>query len=229
MGKTFLKLFLAALTSCATVQVFSQPAFEKVQSKDTLKSLSATLINEFDVFLRNNNITPPFIPGVKIATTYQLIYWDESVGKVVLPYWEELFPEQKEIFVTWRGDDAEEFFTSLFNWFFIPHELGHFILSTNPGLHLTPYECERRANIFAATFLLSKEENREKIKYIETSLEEVIRKLPKIDFKNMSEEEYFNANYSTLGIDPNAYGYFQFKFILDILKTKKNLSIKELL
>jgi Zn-dependent peptidase ImmA (M78 family) len=86
-----------------------------------------------------------------------------------------------------------------------------------------------QANIFAVTFLLSKKENRKKIKYIETSLEQVIKILPKIDFNNLSEEAYFNANYMKLGNDINAYGYFQFRFILNILKSKKRYILHNLL
>jgi len=228
MKRVFLQPFLIALISCATVQVFSQPIFKKFQSKEALNNHAVTMINEFDLFMRKNGITPPFIPGVKIVTTYSLIYLEGTGENVVLPYWEELYPEQKKIFEEWRGAKAEEFFVSLFNWFFIPHELGHFVMSTKLDLHLTPYENERRANIFATAFLLSNEENKGKIKYLETSLEEVMNILPIIDFKNMSEEEYFNINYYKLSVDPNLYGYFQFKFILNILKNKDNIYINNM-
>ncbi|MBP1631482.1 MAG: hypothetical protein H6Q15_2375 [Bacteroidetes bacterium] len=212
-----------------TLQVFSQNIFENYQSKEILGHQAVTMINKFDIFMKNNGITPPLVPGAKIATSYALIYWEGDSNNVVLPYWEELYPTQKEIFVRWKGNDAEEFFTSLFNWFFIPHELGHFILLTNPDLNLTPYESERRANMFALSFLLNENGNEEKIRYIEKSLEEILKRLPKIDFENMSEKDYFNANYNKLGNNPDAYGYFQFKFILDLLKTKEKITIKNLL
>ena len=59
------------------------------------------------------------------------------------------------------------------------------------------------------------------------SLTQVLEILPKIDFGNMSEADYFNANYQKMGGNPNVYGYFQFKFITDILNKQKDFSIRK--
>ena len=80
-------------------------------------------------------------------------------------------------------------------------------------------------NEFALAFLLSQEGNSEKIKYLEKSLGEVLDALPEIDFDSMTEEEYFNLNYSHLSNHPGVYGYFQFKFILDLIDNKKEIDI----
>lgn len=118
---------------------------------------------------------------------------------IILPYWDEPFDEQKELFRTWRAEEAEEFLISLFNWFFVPHELGHFIEINFNTDTLTPYEFEMAANKFAVTFFTGKEYNKDKIKYIRESLTDVLKILPDIDFGDMSEEEYFNTNYKQLG------------------------------
>lgn len=229
MKIAFIILFSIIILKGNYVNVFCQKTFEEYSSKDTLLCDAKKIINEFDMFMREKGFTPPYIPSIEISTSYALIYWNEAKNRVVLPYWDKLYPEQKKLFIGWRGENAEEFFISLFNWFFIPHELGHFMLLTNPHNNLTPYESERAANEFAIAFLISKRENQEKIKFIEKSLQEVLDILPIIDFENMTEEEYFNVNYSKLGTNPNAYGYFQFKFILDILKTKDNININSYL
>jgi hypothetical protein len=164
--------------------------------------------------MRDMGIVPPYIPTVNIQTGSYLIKWDEPNQGIILPFWDELFDEQKELFKTLKGENAEEFFISLFNWFLIPHELGHFINPMEDSL--SPYKKEQAANEFAVAFFLSQKENQEKMDYIEKSLPEVLELLPKIDFNNFTEEEYFNMNYTKLGSNPNAYGYFQFKFILNI-------------
>jgi len=51
--------------------------------------------------------------------------------------------------------------------------------------------------------------------------------MPGIDFGEMSEEEYFNTYYQQLGNNPNVYGYFQFKFILDILNNQEQINLQK--
>lgn len=209
--------------------ISGQTVFKENAIKDSLIEDVSLMIAQFDVFMHNNGIELPYKPGVKVSTTYALIYWDSESKSVVLPYWKELYPEQREIFTRWKGDEAQYFFISLFNWFFIPHELGHFAMLTNDNLNISAYEAERRANIFAITFFRKDKENKEKLQYIENSLQDVIKRLPSIDFQNMTEEEYFNANYQKLGNNPDAYAYFQFKFILDILKDKNQIPLVDLI
>lgn len=200
-----------------------QNSLKHYGSKQTLESDVKKIINDFDLFMKSKGINPPYIPTVKIQTEPFLIKWDEPNKGMILPYWDELSNEQKEIFNKWRGKNAEEFFILMFNWFFIPHELGHFI---NPMKEsLTPYKSEQAANEFAIAFFISNKENQERINFIKKSLQEVLEILPKIDFNNMSEEEYFNANYSKLGRNPDAYGYFQFNFILDVLNNQEDINI----
>jgi len=206
---------------------FGQSVFVSYDSKEKLESDVSMIINDFDIFMKEMGIKPHYKPGVKVQTAPFLIKWDEPNKGLILPLWDELMDEQKELFKTWRGEDAEEFFVALFNWFFVPHELGHFIeLSFNTNT-LTPYESEIAANEFAITFLTSKVENKDKISYIRESLHEVLKILPSIDFGNMSEEEYFNTNYQQLGNNPNAYGYFQFKLILDILNNQEQINLQK--
>lgn len=219
--------FLVVILAFGSIS--AQPIFKENTIKDSLIEDVSLMIGQFDVFMRNNGIELPYKPGVKVSTTYALIYWDSESKSVVLPYWQELYPEQREIFTRWKGDEAQHFFVSLFNWFFVPHELGHFAMLTNHNLNISVYEAERRANMFAITFLRKDKENTEKLQYIENSLQEVIKRLPPIDFQNMTEEEYFNANYQTLGNNPDAYAYFQFKFILDITKDKNQIPLIDLI
>ncbi|MFC2137712.1 ImmA/IrrE family metallo-endopeptidase [Bacteroidota bacterium] len=215
--------FYITILNSSINYVLCQSTFEPYNSKEELEFDVKKIISDFDLYMKDLGIILPYIPGVNVQTAPFLIKWDEPNKAIILPYWDDLLTVQIEIFNRWRGDNAEEFFISMFNWFFVPHELGHFM---NPlDNSLSPYKREKAANEFAISFLISDEKNQEKIKYIVKSLQEIMEILPKIDFNNMSEEEYFNANYSQLGNNPDAYGYFQFKFILDILNNKENINI----
>ena len=223
-------IFLLSVTliSSHPSEVVCQVPFEKYDSKDTLINDVNRIISDFDKFMRDQGINPPFVPSVTVNTAPFLIKWDGPTKSVILPYWDELPNEHKEFFIGLQGENAEEFFISLFNWFFVPHELGHFMLKTNEKNYgLSPFEDERAADEFAIAFLINNVENREKITFIEESLQEVLKKLPEIDFNNLSEEEYFNTNYTNLGRNPSVYGYFQFNFILDILNNKEEINILE--
>ena len=74
-------------------------------------------------------------------------------------------------------------------------------------------------------FISARKKNQEKLDYIEKSLPEVLERLPNIDFGNLTEEEYFNLNFTKLGSNPNVYGYFQFNFILDVLNNKEDIDL----
>ena len=141
---------------------FGQDVFKPYDSKEQLESDVRIIINDFDRFMKDMGTSPPYVPSVKIQTAPFLIKWDEPNKGLILPFWDELSKEQMELFKIWQGENAEEFFISLFNWFFIPHELGHFMVLNNPNINLTPYESERAANEFAVKFLTSKSENQKK-------------------------------------------------------------------
>lgn len=85
--------------------------------------------------MKDKGIEPPYIPSVIIQTGPYLIKWDEPNKGIILPFWDELLDEQKGLFKALRGENAEEFFVSLFNWFLVPHELGHFINPMEDRLH----------------------------------------------------------------------------------------------
>jgi hypothetical protein len=214
---------LAFIFSCS---VSGQSSFLKhYETRESLESDGNKIIAEFDLFIKDQGFSLPAIPKVKIQTEPSLIRIDRPNNTVIVPYWDDLTNDQKEIFKSWRGENAEELFVLMFNWFFIPHELGHFI---NPMIHdLNPYQCEREANEVAVMFFRRNPENFEKLDFLKKSLTQVLEILPKIDFGNMSEAEYFNTNYQKIGNNPNVYGYFQLKFILDILDNQKDFSIKQ--
>ena len=205
--------------------VSGQSSFLKhYETKESVESDGNMIIAGFNQFVKDQGFSLPSIPKIKIQTEPFLIKLDRPNNTIIVPYWDDLTNDQKEIIKSWRGENAEEFFVLMFNWFFIAHELSHYI---NPMDHdLNPYQCEREANEVAVTFFRKNPENFEKLDFIKKSLTKVLEILPKIDFGNMSEAEYFNTNYQKIGSNPNVYGYFQFKFILDILNNQENFSIK---
>ncbi|MDH7604129.1 MAG: hypothetical protein QHH13_04440 [Melioribacter sp.] len=220
-----ISFFFLCLVFLFSNNVFSQYFFLKhYETKEALELDANKIIADFSQFVKNKGYSMPDIPKVKIQTEPFLIKLDKPNNVIIVPYWKDLTNEQKEIFKSWWGDNAEEQFTLMFNWFFIAHELGHYI---SPMIHdLNPYQCEKEANEVAVTFFRRNSANIEKLDYVEKSLKQVLEMLPKIDFGNLSEAEYFNANYKKIGNIPNLYGYFQIKFVLNALNNHEDFSIK---
>lgn len=135
--------FLIIMLALNTIN--GQPVVKEYATKEGLVQDANQLIGQFSVFIHNSGVQLPYTPGVKVSTTYKLIYCDTENKSIVLPYWQELYPEQRSIFTRWKGDESQQFYISMFNWFFIPHELGHFAMFTNPNLHISAYETEHRA------------------------------------------------------------------------------------
>jgi len=223
MKTLFISFF--CFTFLLTFHVSGQSSSIKhYDSKEVLESDANKIIDDFELFIKGLGCKLHSIPKVRIQTEPALIRLDKPNNTIIIPYWGDLTNDQIEIFKSWRGENAEEFFILMFNWFFIPHELGHYI---NPKNHdLNPYQCELEANEVAVAFLKSNSENLEKLDLIKESLQQIVAILPKIDFGGMSEAEYFNANYQKIGNNPNMYGYFQFKFILNILNNPGDVNIK---
>jgi hypothetical protein len=157
-----------------------------------LESDGNKIIAEFDLFIKDQGFSLPAIPKVKIQTEPSLIRIDRPNNTVIVPYWDDLTNDQKEIFKSWRDENAEELFVLMFNWFFIPHELGHFI---NPMIHdLNPYQCEREANEVAVMFFRRNPENFEKLDFLKKSLTQVLEILPKIDCDPKGDEDGYIGN-----------------------------------
>ena len=133
-------------------------------SKEELESDVNKIISDFNLFIKKLGYNLPSIPKAKIQTEPSLIRLDKSNNAIIVPYWDDLLNDQKEIFKSWRGENAEEFFVLMFNWFFIPHELGHFI---NPKIHdIDPYTSEKEANEVAVLFFKRNPENLKKLDFI---------------------------------------------------------------
>jgi hypothetical protein len=155
----------------------------------------------------------PFVPEVVIENTPQLIFYDNKV--LTAPFWNDFTADQQALFVKWASDaegdfTGEDFFKLNFNWFLVPHEMGHFVQGLqNSKLNL--WDAERNANCFAVAFWRM-QNKLERLDTIYRWSQQIWNTLPNPTPAGQDPETYFNNNYDTLGADPDAYGYYQFLF-----------------
>ena len=173
--------------------------------------------------------------NVSIETSPALIFYNEGMNGraicpgVVAPAWEQATDEQRTLFNLWASNasayalsnqsgsafDGEHFFGETFNWFFLFHEVGHYMQFIRTVRDSAPgagdlYFREKEANEFALAFL--KNNNRPRLDAYITNLRSIFATLPPPTNTNRT---FFNSDYGNLSRIPEIYGYFQFNFVLD--------------
>lgn len=189
-----------------------------------------------DVFLRaveDEGFKNPYTPQIEIILTPSLMSFlgDTSEGYLIAPSWGMAHKEMKELMNMWVQEagstfTGEEFFKKNFNWFLVPHELGHFIQMTQNVKNLDYndlWEGELYANKVAVAFWL-KQGMEEELKEFITETTLVMELLGSPNSTRLSEKEFFNKNYIELGSDPGKYGYYQFLLYKQAWAQKDNLN-----
>jgi hypothetical protein len=159
----------------------------------------------------------PFEPGVIVKASPNIIFYD---GKnVVLPRWATLPDEGKQAMARWVGDEAhaKELFEAAFHWFFVAHELGHFVQESRAKV-LDHWEQERYANEVAVAFWRTQPDGNEKLQRFQKLIEFSTARMNPTYGRRYDKATIKPRQVGDLGNNPEDYGYFQFNLILDILK-----------
>ena len=169
-------------------------------------------------------------PQVMEWTRPSLISWRREKNAVAVPKWDELTKEQREALATLAGseDDAPAFFSWLFRWFLIPHELTH-ALQEGASDPLDHARSEQQANDVATAFWMEQPGGPTQLAAMETFVSAAAERLPLPVPDGANEDAFFNDNYDALAAKPVDYGAFQLRFILKSLSKMHRLSLTELL
>ena len=208
MRNLLILFLLVSALSCSDESASVISSTEKELLKVEIEEISQDF---YDLFETEVGQKMPYYPEINIQISEGLIYFSGDVqsGEVVVPIWEELDADTKALLETWvEGTDftAEQFFRENFNWFLIPHELGHF-MQTITGTESNYWDDEIEANQIAIAYWKYKGETERLNKFIAVTQQV----LTKMDAPEDLSKEYFNSNYDDI-TDPQTYGYFQFTF-----------------
>jgi len=169
------------------------------------------------------DVTPP---AVEIRNTPYLAYFDHRSGKIVLPHWPTLDHKQ-QAFLLDLTDTPEEA-GALFNEFLVAHEMGHW-LQRGLGVVRDRYASEREANNIAAAFFEAVEGGETRLLNLHLLLDAVLERLADPTPIDADERRFFNEHYAKLAVQPAAYAYYQFRFILDSIDARDTLDFAALL
>ncbi|MEA3238626.1 MAG: hypothetical protein U9Q94_02455 [Candidatus Bipolaricaulota bacterium] len=169
-------------------------------------------------------------PAVEIRNTPYLAYFDHRLRKIVLPHWSTLDPQPQAFFLDLADtpEEAGALFVALFNEFLVAHEMGHWV-QRGLGVVRDRYGSEREANNIAAAFFEAVEGGETRLLNLHSLLDAALEKLVDPTPIGADERRFFNDNYAKLAVQPAAYGYYQFRFILDSIDARDTLDFAALL
>lgn len=221
MTRILLFILLSVLAGCAT-----QPVLAPSTDTQSLESLR----DEFVAVANSSGRTLGFQPQIREWTRPSLISWREKQRTVAVPKWDDLKDSQKTELASLFGSEknANEIFPWLFRWFLIPHELTHAIQNIRVQ-HKNHAQLERIANDVAAAFLNQTDVGKRRLAKLEQLMDPIVTALPSLDLKGLDAETYFDREYQRISQSPEVYGNFQLRFILDSLKRRDSLNLKQLM
>ena len=121
-------------------------------------------------------------PQIIVNTTPFLVYYDGKEKTVNLPFWDEVIPQNQEYFekITGNAKDGKRLFWLMFNGFYLPHELGHWLSFEKSG-NIGSYQDEYLANTIAILWWKKQGKSKELKSIYNDRVEKKI--LEKIEYK----------------------------------------------
>ncbi|MFC1693679.1 hypothetical protein ACFL1R_09260 [Candidatus Latescibacterota bacterium] len=234
-----ISLGLFLIIGCSTTQndqasnsvLTDRGSFQYYESRDDLTKDVGQIIDNYIDQVSRIGWQPHYQLSIEIKNTPALIKLSPDGRKVVIPFWNEFDHEQKKTFMNWTGNEEAGMvlFHALFNWFFIPHEITHFLQNAGFGDASKRYEKEAMANDFAVAFWMTQKHGPERLVQLESMLKPVIKRLPNPTPIGEEVSHYFNTHYQELGSDPDKYGYYQFYLVLNAIQRRASLDFEEML
>lgn len=231
-------LFCAAALGCSTrgrrtASSDAQTAVAPVYGDTAQFRVAAQAVIEafaLEVTRSRGTVLAP-APAADVRNTLQLISFQSTPNRMVVPWWNTTAPEMRAVFRTFAGGsdaEAEHMFRVVFNRFLIAHEAGHWFQARANRREATLYANEDVANRLAVAFWRTQPGGELFLAEVERLVTRAAAMLPDPTPAGEDPVTYFGANYQRLGADPLQYGYYQFRFMRDALRARATLDFKRL-
>ncbi len=153
-------------------------------------------------------------PTLVLQATPQIASYQGKTNTVVLADYAGLPPEIKMVFAQWaaaarNGWDGERLVDEAFHWFFVAHELTHWVqIKTPVQVPGDIYEFEFQANRSAVGYWRSTPGGSARLDALVKAFVAIRATLPNPVPEGDTAQHYFNENYRSLGVQPAAYGWY---------------------
>jgi hypothetical protein len=209
--------------------IFIIALFEVQSSADNHLSSILKIRDDYMTTASKFGLELSFVPEIKEWTRPSFISWRAEAKAVAIPRWEELSKDQKALVVEMAGssDRAELFFSLLFRWFLIPHELTH-AYQDQRNIKLRPSISEKLANDMAAAFLFQNKSNLDQLTELENMMVDAETNLKKSSDDKLLDSFFDDYYQQFSNNNMRLYARYQVKFILNSLRRKKSLNVRKL-
>ncbi len=130
--------------------------------------------------------------------------------------WEKLTPDVEDIFKRWAtyaGDaTGKQLFDDMFHRFFFVHELAHWLHRQAKHNMKNVYQLELEAK--RVTVAYWREKDGAYLSALLVRFRHISDRLPRPVPDDQDAEQYFNANYAKLGSNPDVYGWYQTRMVV---------------
>lgn len=140
---------------------------------------------------------------------------------ILIAQWSELPPPAQAQFDAWAAVAGSSWtgarlFEEMFHWFLVPHEMTHWVQTRGGTQRLTDrYATEVEANRVAVAYWRRSDAGRARLDALAAGLTSLHAKMPSPVPTGADPAQYFQTNYGTLAVDPNAYGWYQLRMVID--------------
>ncbi len=153
-------------------------------------------------------------PVIVVDTPPQLSMLKDNA--IHVSRWEELTPDVQDFFkrlAAFAGDaTGQQLFDDMFHRFFFVHELVHWLQLQAKDYTKDGYQFELEAN--RVTVAYWREKDSAYLSALLARIQRISERLPSPVPAGQDAEQYFNANRSKLGSNPNVYGWFQTRMVV---------------
>ncbi len=155
-------------------------------------------------------------PVIVVDTPPQISMYKSGPNTIHTSRWEELMPDVQDIcrrWATYTGDTTgRQLFEDMFHRFFFVHELAHWLQRQAKDTTGDAYQFELEAN--RVTVAYWREKDSVYLSALLARFQRIRDRLPSPVPDGQDAEQYFNANRSRLGSNPDVYGWFQTRMVV---------------
>ncbi len=174
--------------------------------------------NTFLDRLEAMGIELPYRPQVRDWTRPSLISWRETARAVAVPTWSEVPEKMRGLFeVMAPPGRAKLLFDEAFRWFFVPHELAHF-LQSEFGRTRGHSRRERLASDVAVAWWRTQPHGADRLRQFSRLVDHAIAALPDPTPLGHRPDTWFDGDYDTFARAPRRGAAYQFRFVRDSIR-----------
>lgn len=155
-------------------------------------------------------------PVIVVDTPPQLSMYQSKANTIHASRWEELTLDIQDVLKRWAtyaGDTTEQqLFEDMFHRFFFVHELAHWLQRQANDNSNDAYQFELEAN--RVTVAYWREKDGAFLSTLLARFQRISDRLPSPVPDGQDAEQYFNANRNRLGSNPDVYGWFQTRMVV---------------